>query len=280
MVTGRPPSSASTRAPSPANGKSRRAARMRAKGKRLPCLLPFGEQYLQNRVQYVHIDDVARLIALYPAPGTRSRGNYYPQCCRARRSAHHSPLHRALGLQGHSCSRSVGLQAGAPARMAIRYFRDSSRDHALYDGAMHYDNRPASGVPRQRVRSGDAIQRGRGICGKSGGCCARPSRSPTRSRVTDCFSLPSRRRLNDARSARSTNDTYADRAWALRCLIGFGLGASLLDCGSLLSGVSAVAMILTTVAIWSKICFSSWIAGSDCSGAGSGVLRLFIPSSV
>jgi nucleoside-diphosphate-sugar epimerase len=45
------------------NGKSRRAAEMRAKGKRLPCLLPFGEQYLQNRVQYVHIDDVARLIA-------------------------------------------------------------------------------------------------------------------------------------------------------------------------------------------------------------------------
>jgi nucleoside-diphosphate-sugar epimerase len=45
------------------NGPSRRAAKMRQRGKRLPCLLPWGEQYLQNRVQYVHIDDVARLIA-------------------------------------------------------------------------------------------------------------------------------------------------------------------------------------------------------------------------
>ena len=40
------------------------------------------------------------------------------------------PSHRDLGLQGHSCSRSVGLQARPPARMAVRYFCDSSRDHA------------------------------------------------------------------------------------------------------------------------------------------------------
>ncbi|HET7441317.1 MAG TPA: NAD-dependent epimerase/dehydratase family protein [Terriglobales bacterium] len=45
------------------NGKSRLAARLRARGLRLPCVLPFGKEYLQNRVQYVHIDDVARLIA-------------------------------------------------------------------------------------------------------------------------------------------------------------------------------------------------------------------------
>ncbi len=45
------------------NGTSKRAARMRRKNKRLPCILPWGERYLQNRVQYVHIDDVARLIA-------------------------------------------------------------------------------------------------------------------------------------------------------------------------------------------------------------------------
>lgn len=45
------------------NGSSRRAARMRAQGKRLPCVLPYGDQYLRNRVQYVHVDDVARLIA-------------------------------------------------------------------------------------------------------------------------------------------------------------------------------------------------------------------------
>ena len=36
---------------------------MRAQNKRLPCMLPFGKRYLSNRIQFVHVDDVARLIA-------------------------------------------------------------------------------------------------------------------------------------------------------------------------------------------------------------------------
>src|SRR5436190_19130037 len=44
-------------------GSSKRAARMREQGKRLPCMLPSGKEYLQTRIQFVHIDDVARLIA-------------------------------------------------------------------------------------------------------------------------------------------------------------------------------------------------------------------------
>ena len=44
-------------------GTSKRAERMRNERKRLPCMLPSGERYLQNRIQFVHIDDVARLIA-------------------------------------------------------------------------------------------------------------------------------------------------------------------------------------------------------------------------
>lgn len=44
-------------------GKGSRAARMREQGKRLPCVLPYGKRYLQNRIQFVHVDDVARLIA-------------------------------------------------------------------------------------------------------------------------------------------------------------------------------------------------------------------------
>ena len=43
-------------------GRSDRAARMRGRGKRLPCLLPRGRRYLENRVQFVHVDDMARLI--------------------------------------------------------------------------------------------------------------------------------------------------------------------------------------------------------------------------
>jgi nucleoside-diphosphate-sugar epimerase len=43
-------------------GRSRRAERMRAAGKRLPCMLPFGQKYLDNKIQFVHVDDMARLI--------------------------------------------------------------------------------------------------------------------------------------------------------------------------------------------------------------------------
>src|SRR6516165_3334979 len=45
------------------NGRSKGAARMRAAGKRLPLMLPYGEQYLSNKIQFVHVDDMARLLA-------------------------------------------------------------------------------------------------------------------------------------------------------------------------------------------------------------------------
>ena len=44
-------------------GSSARAARWRTKGKRLPCMLPLGERYRNKLFQFVHVDDVARLIA-------------------------------------------------------------------------------------------------------------------------------------------------------------------------------------------------------------------------
>jgi UDP-glucose 4-epimerase len=45
------------------NGTRPRAAKMRERGKRLPCMLPYGKRYLDNRIQFVHVDDMARLIA-------------------------------------------------------------------------------------------------------------------------------------------------------------------------------------------------------------------------
>jgi nucleoside-diphosphate-sugar epimerase len=45
------------------NGRSERAAKMREKGRRLPCMLPFGKIYPEKRLQFVHVDDMARLIA-------------------------------------------------------------------------------------------------------------------------------------------------------------------------------------------------------------------------
>jgi nucleoside-diphosphate-sugar epimerase len=45
------------------NGRGKRASKMRAQRKRLPCMLPYGEHYLENRIQFVHVDDMARLLA-------------------------------------------------------------------------------------------------------------------------------------------------------------------------------------------------------------------------
>jgi nucleoside-diphosphate-sugar epimerase len=44
------------------NGKSARAEQMRSQGKRLPCMLPRGQKYLDNKLQFIHVDDMARLI--------------------------------------------------------------------------------------------------------------------------------------------------------------------------------------------------------------------------
>jgi len=45
------------------NGRSPRAARMREAGKRLPVLLPLGKRYLKNKIQFIHVDDMARILA-------------------------------------------------------------------------------------------------------------------------------------------------------------------------------------------------------------------------
>lgn len=44
------------------NGKSERAKKMREKGTRLPCMLPRGQQYMDNKIQFIHVDDMARLL--------------------------------------------------------------------------------------------------------------------------------------------------------------------------------------------------------------------------
>lgn len=44
------------------NGKSARAEKMRSQGKRLPCMLPRGQQYVDKKIQFIHVDDMARLL--------------------------------------------------------------------------------------------------------------------------------------------------------------------------------------------------------------------------
>src|ERR1700691_4972411 len=41
------------------NGTSARAEKMRSEGKRLPCMMPRGQQYLDNKIQFVHVEDRA-----------------------------------------------------------------------------------------------------------------------------------------------------------------------------------------------------------------------------
>ncbi len=45
------------------NGRSARAAKLRERGVRLPCMFPIGRRYLDNKIQFIHVDDMARLIA-------------------------------------------------------------------------------------------------------------------------------------------------------------------------------------------------------------------------
>ena len=44
------------------NGNGQWARKLEQQGKRLPCVLPYGQKYLEHRLQFVHVDDVARLI--------------------------------------------------------------------------------------------------------------------------------------------------------------------------------------------------------------------------
>ena len=44
------------------NGKGERAEKMRSKGTRLPCMFLRGQKYLDNKIQFIHVDDMARLI--------------------------------------------------------------------------------------------------------------------------------------------------------------------------------------------------------------------------
>ena len=46
-----------------AYGRGRLAKALERRGKRLPMLLPAGRSYLRNELQFVHVDDVARVIA-------------------------------------------------------------------------------------------------------------------------------------------------------------------------------------------------------------------------
>jgi nucleoside-diphosphate-sugar epimerase len=92
-------------------GRGKWAGALRRRGTRLPIVVPFGERYLNNRFQFVHVDDVARLIAHIlgrpaSAPVTilnvAGRGDALPfsECARIANA-------RLLRLPGRSSCRAV-----------------------------------------------------------------------------------------------------------------------------------------------------------------------------
>ncbi len=115
------------------NGKSARAEKMRSEGKRLPCMMPRGRQYLDNKIQFVHVDDMARLIAhiLHRDPEAQrltilnvaGRGEplTFGRCIEM--------AQRKAGAR----SREVGHAAGAAISMEAADLGDSSGGTALHD---------------------------------------------------------------------------------------------------------------------------------------------------
>lgn len=92
-------------------GNGKWAERLRQRGTRLPIVMPFGRRYLENRFQFVHVDDVARLIVHIlgrPAPAritilnVAGRGDSLPfsECVRIAEA-------KLLRLPGRSICRAV-----------------------------------------------------------------------------------------------------------------------------------------------------------------------------
>ena len=129
------------------NGKSARAEKMRKEGKRLPCMLPRGQQYLDNKIQFVHVDDMARLIRhiLQREPETQrltvlnvaGRGEplTFGRCVEMAQAK----LVRVPG--------KVGDAAGAEISVEAEDFGHSARSGSLHDRGIHHEHRPPAPVP-------------------------------------------------------------------------------------------------------------------------------------
>ena len=140
------------------NGRSKRAARMRAAGRRLPVMLPFGARYLENKIQFVHVDDMARLLACLVRKAEpeaqrltilnvagRGEAMTFGQCIKLANS-------RLIRVPGRSAFRmilktlwSLGISAIPPAAMPYmtgQYIMNTDRLRAFlgadYDNVIRY----------------------------------------------------------------------------------------------------------------------------------------------
>ena len=90
------------------SGRGRIASWMRQRGWRLPFIVPWGQQYLENRFQFVHVDDVARLIAYLLR---RPQGEPALTVLNVAGRGEALPLERCLALAGTKAFRLPGYAA-------------------------------------------------------------------------------------------------------------------------------------------------------------------------
>jgi len=117
------------------NGKGRWAEKLRAKGKRLPCMLPRNPRFREKKIQFVHVDDVARLIVhIAGLTEPENATTEHLECCRPRTRADVRAL-RGIGagqIAAHAWP--VFLPHGSRGALEIRHFSDSAGSAALHDG--------------------------------------------------------------------------------------------------------------------------------------------------
>jgi nucleoside-diphosphate-sugar epimerase len=145
------------------NGTGRMGRRFREQGKRLPCMLPSGEKYVNNKIQFVHVDDVARLLAhivriQQPAPqrvtilNVAGRGEplTFGRCVQIAQNKLIRPPAKWVFEAILSTLWSLGISAIPPEAapyMTGEYIMDTSRLHAFlgdqYESVIQFTNETA-----------------------------------------------------------------------------------------------------------------------------------------
>ena len=145
------------------NGNSERAEKRRQEGKRLPCMFPRGQQYLDNKIQFIHVDDMARLIRhiLQREPETQ-------RLTVLNVAGRGEPLTfgRCVEMaQAKTPARSgkVGDAAGAEVFVEAKDFGHSARGGPLHDRGIHYEYRPPAPLSGAGVRARDPLHHHRRI---------------------------------------------------------------------------------------------------------------------
>ena len=141
-------------------GKSKRAARMREQGKRLPLMLPRDPQYLEKRFQFLHVDDMARLLTflLY-----RPDSDPPMTIMNVAGRGDSLTIQRCAEIAQATIKRApskAAFHAVSAADVEVRDLLDSARRAAVSHRLLHHGHQPAATVPRSGLFAGDSVHGG------------------------------------------------------------------------------------------------------------------------